>query len=679
MFVLANNDYTDDIWEYFDPSVKFIEEARNLKDTDSVLIRYTPCIYTFLENLKDYTCTVVLYGFKVSDITTDIGDHFVFTNRKSFNEGVSRYTREFCQYLPELPLITQKVIDTDITHQSTSTNVGIIFNSAWDTPLMINKVTSLILGIQDMYSNVIINFICIDTESSSSIAVRDLHKTHNNSVYFEYTRHKVTELLQFMNSLDIIISGNYHASLLSLHLGIPTISLSTEEMHYIETDFNGCHITLPSNNEIPCNIPIYEILKAISNIKTETFLDLYTETFNYTDDNFRFHKRTTAPFYISSKDRESMIHSIIESVSSITGQSSISLHSGDRLMVNDPCETTLNSITQEILYIITGDPYGPLFSSVKNDLFIGPFKSLLCKFITIYYLKFNKPKNVINGSCFSGDFPDKQDCILDMYVEKTFNWNRDFYMKKGIIPYKTPWIGYIHHESTLDKLQSNPFFIESLKTCKRLIKSSELPKPISIPMLTFSIQRFHDNKTKKLINITSNPSNVSDFYELYISGHSWVYEKCLTKSIHPSKFSLPLIAQLDQPIQFTGSETVLYGSSMMYTIIKKLLNNVSIIHTENMNHFDDLLSNNVVFIEYQEDSLVLFDVISCIVRNTPVIIKKNDVTVSLLGEYYPLYYTEENIEEIMVNTQYLDITYEYLTNLDKTPFTNAYFEKYISE
>ena len=685
MYVLTYDDYTDDIWEYFDSTVKFVNK-QNLSDINTpLIIRYNPCNpNAFLEELNILENVIILYGFPTVDISTDIGDHFIFTNKKSFNEGVIRYTSDFCQYLPELPIITQKSPDLfEINSESDNSLIGICIDSTWDSPLMINKLHGLITEILNMYPNAIIHFICIDTSHPTNYQVtQQLYNSFPGSIYFEYTRHNITELLQFIYGLDMIISGNYHISLLSLHINIPTISMSIGGMSYLETDVNSCHIILPSHDLLPCNIPVYEILKYItSTIKTDItpHVDIFTELYNYTDihDFHDFHiKRTIAPFYVSTKYRSSIVLSIIDNLCKnyILYTDKNLLLSGSRLSVFDPSDTTIKSITEEIMWYITGDPYGYMFDDIQKELLIGSFTSLLHKYITIYYSKSKKYSNILNNSCFHGICPDLSGVTLDMYTEKTFNWNRAFYIKKGIIPFKTPWIGYIHHETTFHELERNPLFIESLKTCKTLVKSSELCKPIETPILTFSLYRFHANKTKNLINITSNPSNVSDFYEIYISEKSWVHDKCITKSIHPFRYSLPLLAQIDQPIQFTSSDKNIY-QSMIYTIIERLLQNVTIISIDNY----DLLSNNVVFIEYIEQSLVLIDIIECIVRNTPFIIAKNPVTIAILGEDYPLFYTTPfDIDLFITNTQYIDIAHEYLTNIDKTKFTHDYFSKYIS-
>ena len=66
--------------------------------------------------------------------------------------------------------------------------------------------------------------------------------------------------------------------------------------------------------------------------------------------------------------------------------------------------------------------------------------------------------------------------ICDFYVDRTFHWNNNILKQLKIIPYTSPWIGFIHHtmdENYTDYNTSNLFknklFTESLKHCKGLI------------------------------------------------------------------------------------------------------------------------------------------------------------------------------------------------------------------
>lgn len=144
-----------------------------------------------------------------------------------------------------------------------------------------------------------------------------------------------------------------------------------------------------------------------------------------------------------------------------------------------------------------------------------------------------------NIKCFHSD---SSSLYLDLYVDKTFHWEKNNYKNIGLIPYTKPWIGFIHH--TFEKefsdynnfnLLENHYFIESLKTCKGLfvltenlktqlnghlfkknirdIKIFTLVHPTqteNIPM--FSYDKFIENPNKKIINVGGWLRNIFSFY-----------------------------------------------------------------------------------------------------------------------------------------------------------------------
>ena len=84
-----------------------------------------------------------------------------------------------------------------------------------------------------------------------------------------------------------------------------------------------------------------------------------------------------------------------------------------------------------------------------------------------------------NASSFNRD----SNMILDTYVDRTFHWGCSFFETINVIPYTSPWMGFIHH--TFDESQSdyncamlltNRAFLESVKWCKGLIVLSKYLK-----------------------------------------------------------------------------------------------------------------------------------------------------------------------------------------------------------
>jgi polysaccharide pyruvyl transferase WcaK-like protein len=323
---------------------------------------------------------------------------------------------------------------------------------------------------------------------------------------------------------------------------------------------------------------------------------------------------------------------------------------------------------------------------------------------------------------------------MDLSVDKTFHWKSKVNEVLGIIPYKSNWVGFIHH--TFDEtfsdynntvLLKNKLFQESLINCKGLFTLSnklkdELINELSelglrVPPIhvlchptesngieTFSWKKFIENNDKKIINIGGWLRNIYSFYNLLIPD-IYSFEK------KGGFFQLCNNTMID-----TMRKVALKGRSMdnYYPIdesFKSNENNVELIMTKSCCHnnkennwnkhrdeynnkicksvdiiehlsnedYDDLLSKNIVFLHLVDASTVN-TILECIVRNTPIIVNKNKAVVELLGEDYPLYYEDskymnKEIYELLSDTDNIKAGYKYLLKMNKEKFSIEYFMK----
>lgn len=137
---------------------------------------------------------------------------------------------------------------------------------------------------------------------------------------------------------------------------------------------------------------------------------------------------------------------------------------------------------------------------------------------------------------------DSSDLYLDLYLDRTFHWNKEVNKELGLIPYQRNWVGFVHH--TFDtsfsdynnyNLLNNPDFIESLKYCKGLFVLSKYLKKqfleefhklnIFVPVYDlvhptdhnvpkFSWKKFLNNNDKKLVHVGGWLRNIFSFYNL---------------------------------------------------------------------------------------------------------------------------------------------------------------------
>lgn len=150
------------------------------------------------------------------------------------------------------------------------------------------------------------------------------------------------------------------------------------------------------------------------------------------------------------------------------------------------------------------------------------------------------------------------DLYLDMYVDRTFHWNKKINKFLNLIPYKKNWIGFIHHTFDTDfseyncvELLKNQDFIESLKKCKGLIVLSRYlqtllqrqlfrlninvkvwslchPTETNVPL--FDLKKFVINDDKKLLFIGGWLRNTYSFYQLCLKERINIKSMCLTRS-----------------------------------------------------------------------------------------------------------------------------------------------------
>ena len=208
---------------------------------------------------------------------------------------------------------------------------------------------------------------------------------------------------------------------------------------------------------------------------------------------------------------------------------------------------------------------------------------------------------------------DDSDILLDLYIDRTFHWNREFNKHEKIIPYKQNWVGFIHH--TFDATFSNynchqllqcEEFIESLTYCKGLIVLSvylqkqlqnELQKinkgnikvyyinhPTEIDVEKFTPKKFFQNQDKKLLHVGGWLRNVYSFYNISIPD----YIHCKTGFLLGDGGCIPLQYKkhMIKKVALRGKHTSNYypHPDFLIHLTKMLSDNKS-------NCYDDCLSN----------------------------------------------------------------------------------------
>jgi hypothetical protein len=319
--------------------------------------------------------------------------------------------------------------------------------------------------------------------------------------------------------------------------------------------------------------------------------------------------------------------------------------------------------------------------------------------------------------------------IVDTYVERTFHWGFDALMLSGFLPYRSEWMGFIHHtydrthsSFNCDQLFQNAMFIESLPQCKCLFVLSEylanqlrgslrrsgnedvivvaLTHPtefVQLPKM-FSMTKFLSGE-RKVIQIGAWLRNSFSIFDLPLYNDKLNPLKITKAALKGNNMDGYYVNEeefqhvIDAVDEATKTNTPMYTCDPVYinenstmhrnkfvvgmvnTLVAKY-NSVEIIDKKDNDAYDDLLATNIVFLDLVDCSAAN-TVLECIVRNTVIVVNNHSALEEVLGRGYPGFYdTAVEATMILGSLDRLSACYMWLTNLDKT---NIMIETFVDE
>lgn len=254
------------------------------------------------------------------------------------------------------------------------------------------------------------------------------------------------------------------------------------------------------------------------------------------------------------------------------------------------------------------------------------------------------------------------DLIIDVYLDTSFHWRKTTYKELGVIPYKKPWIGFMHHTTSGPNnsrdLLNDPDFKSSLPHCLCLVVLSEylktclkplvpntiihvLTHPTEIPSEKFRLQLYSTNRKKRLLHVGSWMRNVEKYLQV---------DTALVK-------------------------TVLGGKQNFHQEYKASNPSVEFMSWLDNEDYDKILTENIVCI-FLRDASAINTVIECIVRHTPIILNRLPALEELLGKDYPLFVdSHSQVTTVLKNSKLIQKGYIHLESMNKTKFTFDHFNK----
>lgn len=539
------------------------------------------------------------------------------------------------------------------------------------------------------------------------------------------------EMLDYMKKLHINICMRYHSIIFSLMNKLKFVSLSTTPKN----------MKILNDVKHPYNyyIPVDDKLKPLR-IDENAVFDLLNEAISHQPtivDNFSFsripeiihNKKLLDVPIITSIDTFSNI--LLNCEKALMNYFNISEDEYEKLLHNfgkfDLHEKDPHNVARLISYNITGNIQNPFIWGLASNIQGDNFKL----YEAVEYI-YNETKKTIDSSAdktsgiisyypnvpvdrkvfanidcmFKDDFRDvhrsgwayavdglmnlnavhrikKGKVSLDTFIDRSFHWGCETLKAMGIIPYRNPWVGIIHH--TFDETHSkynctelfkNNDFIESLKKCRGLIALTEylakqlrnaldkinmnnvqvfvVPHPMESVHKLFSMNKFITNEHKKIINIGAWLRNPYTIYQLQLIDRD--IQKCSLKGKHMEQYFTPadFIENVEKFLSIENKDTNKispmftdcicrpnYGENKycmgLYEMIKKNESSVKKIEHVSNDEYDDLLTENLVFLDLIDCSAVN-TVLECLVRNTPLIVNRHPAVEEVLGKEYPGFY-----------------------------------------
>ena len=335
--------------------------------------------------------------------------------------------------------------------------------------------------------------------------------------------------------------------------------------------------------------------------------------------------------------------------------------------------------------------------------------------------------------------------LVDTCLERTFLWGLDVTKTSKIVPYTTPWVGFIHHtfdtsysKYNCETLINTKEFQVSLQHCKCLFTLSQhlkqlilegleaigikdvnvlnLIHPTEIVDNQFTMGKFLANHDRKIVNVGAWLRDPYAIHSLPIPENNRInIRKCSLKGKEMDNYFVPswLFSKMsDFLVDYSNEDNHHHGLSRSNTskntapassnpscgtsrphnvmcrpirnkYLEGMLNqlrkdeaSVSVLENITNDNYDDLLSQNIVFLSFTSAPSASNTVVECIVRNTPLIVNRFPALEEVLGIDYPGFYPSGNLFQaasMIIDLNHIFVIHEYLKAMNKSKFTLDYF------
>lgn len=721
----------------------------------------------------------------------DLGDYFFMRNSTDHHVVSQRYTNTYTTLTPDIGFLLGKYhpsLQAQLNNSKKVRKIGFSLPYTWfaktkSTVKLVDHIASMIRTLSADYHVYLLPFDTSRNTDNSDLILLDrlelalckniFDAAGNQRIFLikpdSGSHFNVAQMISYFKSLDLVFASRFHSVIMSILTDTPFVSLYTQPKidklkDDIHNDLKKYFVKITTNNDgIPVS-PYFDIENVICLVKQidQNYVSFVNKLTTWKESQITkvdsAHQkllnvlndspmRVSPPSFISDIKIDKVVDNTVESVLKLlernTRVNTDKLYNGTSLLEIISRRQKIHhslqqSVTEEVLWCVTGDPYGPyyygLYDNILTNDFIAQVKWVIEDYNTNYKLKTGETRgHNTNIEIINKNFQNvhrsgwqyildhivseiilTKPLVIDSYVDKTFHWNCDFYRSKGLIPYTKTWVGFIHHTFSdynnnynCTTLFQNPLFIKSLETCKGLIVMTNylarqiqtvlqelnivvrvytVYHPSETTNKLFSWEAFCNNTCPQVVQIGNWSRDVFSIYKLHLPSNSIVKTKSVLKNRNTDNYFLPkeFFPELFRKMNIVAApNTNVYDICKisfdnmhlkgLYNYILQMENSVDVVEYLDNVKYDDLLVNNIVYIDLIDASAVN-TIIECILRNTPILVNPIDPVREVLGENYPLYYNNTyEASKLLENPDAIHSAHMYLIQMDKTRFLISTF------
>lgn len=517
-------------------------------------------VVTYTKNIFAVSIGIPIFEF-INNGSLNIFDHIFIRSKHDILKIQQKYGSTYVHYHPDLGFLKYNKVETN---KIFTNKIGVfLIQPIAKFKSIVDGLIQFLTFLSKDYEIVLYRFDSSDNLDNDDNFINSyIAKTINSpNVSFDCNIYNVDQMLDIFRSLNLTICMRYHAHIFATITSCPFLSIATtrkvklylEDCNYqyfynVNVDsnetLNNYELIKIFNNVIDNSTNIKHHLKQISEtnynlIKSDQIINLIkvpNKRMNVKNNNFQY----------SIGNEDSLVEQIYHNLTNDLLSYNIDL-SREKQVVTPEIGS---KIAEKMCYLITGLSSSKYLYGSKQNIVSNPYNlhEMIKWIVQDYNLNYQKYRNrinlnYINQSGFNGlhrsgwqfviEYLQMLHCdngvICDTYLDQTFNWGQEVLVSNGILPYTSPWIGFIHHTPNTEytsyntiRLFENPCFLQSLIMCQGLyclssyltnwvkdrlktlelkIEVNTLYHPTMFLSNNFTFNKYLKNNDKKLINV----------------------------------------------------------------------------------------------------------------------------------------------------------------------------------